>query len=572
MNDSSVHPSEGPPQAFPPGKIPVSPQHAALNPITAAQVDAIFAPWNRSDSPGCALAVMHGGRIVYQHGYGMADLSHDVIITPSTPFHAASVSKQFAAAALVLLDADGKLSLEDDVRDYVAELPDFGARIRIRHLIQHTSGLRDQWELLNFAGYRYSLDLITDEDVMSLVVRQTALNFPPGSQHLYCNTGYTLLGQIVKRVTGLSLREFTTQRIFEPLAMASTHFRDDHAEINKGEALGYERAKDGSYRLSVTNFDTVGATSLYTTVEDLAKWEENFYTQAVGGAEFTRRMTRTDPLTTGKENRYAMGLMTGSYRGLAIVEHSGADAGYRAHLIRFPQQHFSVAILCNTVMDACALSRQVADICLRESFTQPPPPVCESSEPMRLERSNLEVKVGFYLERDTGVLLQLSAGDGVLEVSMGDDEKQALCSDGQGTFWLPVVAQPARFEPAAGEARRLLVERDGQAPQIWDRLPACRIADRAMRQWVGTYYSEELDTLYRIDGRHGHLVLTRKRYHDQPLAAAGRDLFAMSCQSNWWMMTAIRFERDAAGRVSAMLLTSARCRNVRFTRQQGSEN
>jgi CubicO group peptidase (beta-lactamase class C family) len=221
----------------------------------------------------------------------MADLSHDAPITPQTPFHVASVSKQFTAAAILLLADQGKLSLDDDVHQYLPEVPDFGARITLRHLLHHTSGLRDQWDLLDLAGYRYSFDLINDEDVMSLVRRQEELNFAPGAEYLYSNTGATLLGQIVARVSGQSLRQFTTQNLFEPLGMTSTHFRDDHTEINKGEAFGYVRAKDGSFKLSVTNFDTVGATSLYTTVEDLAKWDENFYTMKVSGPAKPRRRT-----------------------------------------------------------------------------------------------------------------------------------------------------------------------------------------------------------------------------------------------------------------------------------------
>ena len=234
------------------------------------RVDTLFQKMDTTVSPGCALAVMKDGRILYKRGYGMADLEHNVPITPSTVFHVASMSKQFTAASILMLAQDGKLSLDDPVRKYIPELPDFGTLVTIRQLIHHTSGLRDQWDLLGLSGWRYSLDLITDDDVLSVVSRQRDLNFPPGSKHLYSNTGYTLLAQIVKRVSGQSYREFTEARIFEPLHMKSTHFRDDHAEIIKNMAYGYEPAKD-TYRISITNFDTVGATSLLTTVEDLER-------------------------------------------------------------------------------------------------------------------------------------------------------------------------------------------------------------------------------------------------------------------------------------------------------------
>jgi CubicO group peptidase (beta-lactamase class C family) len=302
------------------------------------QVDKVFAKWDSTASPGCAVSVIKDGHIIYKRGYGMADLDHDVPITTETVFHVASISKQFTAASILLLAKEGKLSLDDDVRKYITELPDFGTRITLRHLIHHTSGLRDQWELLGLAGWRYSLDLITDDDVLELMSHQKELNFKPGERHVYCNTGYTLLAQVVKRVSGQSLREFTTARIFQPLGMQNTHFRDDHAEIVKHIAYGYVdgRAGDG-YRLSVTNFDTVGATSLLTTVEDLARWDENFYHPRVGDAELVKQQLQRGRLNNGKELDYAFGLQHGKYRGLPTVDHDGADAGYRADLLRFPE-------------------------------------------------------------------------------------------------------------------------------------------------------------------------------------------------------------------------------------------
>ncbi len=330
-----------------------------------ARVDRIFQKWNRTDSPGCALSVMRDGHIIYEHGYGMADLDHDVTITPSTVFHVASMSKQFTAASIVLLAQQGKLSLDDDVRKYIPELPNFGTPITIRNLIHHTSGLRDQWALLELAGWRYSLDLITDDDVMSVVTRQKELNFRPGDKYVYSNTGYTLLGLIVKRVSGVSLREFTTENIFEPLAMKSSHFRDDHAEIVKNNAYGYEAEKNGGFRLSITNFDTVGPTSLHTTVEDLALWDENFYHPRVGGPDFTSQMVERGKLNNGEQIEYAFGLVIGKYNGLPTVEHGGADAGYRSAMTRFPEQHFSTAVLCNSSDTfPVLLAQKVADIYL----------------------------------------------------------------------------------------------------------------------------------------------------------------------------------------------------------------
>src|ERR1700689_1518981 len=208
-------------------------QGQTLSPEMAAKVDKVFEKWNRTDSPGCAVGVYKDGQTVYEHGYGMANLNDDVPITPETVFHVASMSKQFTAASILLLAQQGKLSLDDDVHKYIPELPDFGERITLGQMMHHTSGLRDQWSLLGLAGWRYSQDLITDDDVMSVLVHQTTLNFKPGEKYMYSNTGFTLLAIVVKRVSGMSFREYTTKNIFEPLGMAPTHFPDDHEEIIK---------------------------------------------------------------------------------------------------------------------------------------------------------------------------------------------------------------------------------------------------------------------------------------------------------------------------------------------------
>ena len=240
------------------------------------------------------------------------------------------------------------------------ELPDFGTPITIRHLIHHTSGLRDQWELLILAGWRYSLDLITDDDVLQVMARQKDLNFRPGAEHLYCNTGYTLLAVIVKRVSGQSFREFTTARLFKPLGMTRTFFRDDHAEVVKRQAYGYVPARD-TFRLSVTNFDTAGATSLHTTVEDLALWDRNFSDGRVGGPDFIATVLKKGTLANGDELPYASGLVHGTYRGLPTVGHGGSDAGYRSDYLRFPGERTSIAALCNlSTANPSELTRRVA--------------------------------------------------------------------------------------------------------------------------------------------------------------------------------------------------------------------
>ena len=535
---------------------------AAASRLLHDQTDKVFAKWDSTVSPGCALSVMQDGQIVYKRGYGMADLDHDVAITPETIFHVASISKQFTASAIVLLAQDGKLSLDDDVRKYITELPDFGARITIRHLIYHTSGLRDQWALLGLAGWRYSLDLITDDDVIELMSRQKDLNFQPGEKHVYCNTGYTLLAQIVKRVSGQSFREFTIKRIFEPLGMTNTHFRDDHAEIVKHMAYGYEEGKGRNvYRLSVTNFDTVGATSLLTTVEDLAHWDENFYHPRVGGPTLVAQQLQRGKLTSGKELDYAFGLEHGKYRGLPTIDHGGADAGYRADLLRFPEQHFSVACLCNQAeTNPSDLTRKVADIYLAGQLKEPPPARLESSaKPVSVPDERLSQYAGLYWKKDEERAMRILQKDGKLFLPESEEERLELAPIADNRFLLVVFPVAFTFDQAAPSAPwRLSIQGPGQEkPDVFERVTQAQPTLDELNAYAGSYVSEEIEPVYRIIVENGILVLKRLKSKPEKLQPTLVDYFEGSNGD-------LHFQRDQSGKISGFVLNSDRIKNFRF--------
>jgi CubicO group peptidase (beta-lactamase class C family) len=486
----------------------------------------------------------------------MADLDHDIPITPSTVFHVASVSKQFTAASILLLAQEGKLSLDDDVRKYIPELPDFGQRITIRHLIHHTSGLRDQWDLLGLAGWRYSLDLITDEDVLSVIARQRDLNFRPGERHLYCNTGYTLLAQIVKRVSGQSFREFTSANIFVPLGMKNTHFRDDHAEIVKDMAYGYVPSAD-TFKLSITNFDTVGATSLLTTVEDLALWDENFYSPRVGGKELTDQMLQRGKLNSGEQLDYAFGLTLGKYKGLPTVDHGGSDAGYRSDLLRFPEQHFSVACLCNVSVNPSQLTRQVADIYLAKDLKPEPP---KPEEPaVKLTEAQLAGKVGIYYNPDGDAIRKVVLRDGTLRAQIGSRSIE-LRPLSEVRFRPAGQAGEVHFEPAGAAAMRLIsVPDSGAKATVYERAEEFKPAPAQLQEYVGLYRSDEIEAAYRIGIQDGKLVIDRLKSKTVQLDPAIKDLFTSSEGS-------IRFTRNPQSKVTGFVLNSGRILNFRFNK------
>jgi CubicO group peptidase (beta-lactamase class C family) len=349
---------------------------AAVDSSVHGRVDRIFAQWDRTDSPGCALGVYQNGRVEYARGYGMANLELGVALSPQSVFDIGSTSKQFTAMSIMLLAREGKLSLEDDIRKYIPELPPYGKTITIRHILTHTSGIRDYLTLWALAGVD-DADLTTDQDALDLIARQKELNFAPGEQWLYSNSGFFLASIIVQRVSGKTLAQFAAERIFAPLGMTHTRFNNDHMAVIPNRATGYAPRDSGSgWATAMSNFEQMGDGAVQTSIEDMLRWDENFYTGTVGGMETLASMQKTASLNDGKQQTYALGLMIDKFRGLRTVSHGGSWAGYRAELLRFPDQHLSVSCLCNLARtNPSQLARRVAEIYLGDRMT----PAAEAS-------------------------------------------------------------------------------------------------------------------------------------------------------------------------------------------------
>jgi CubicO group peptidase (beta-lactamase class C family) len=386
-------------------------------------VDEIFGDLTKAGSPGCALGVYRDGKMVYSKGYGLANLEENVPVTPQSVFDIGSTSKQFTAASTLLLEKQGKLSLNDDVRKYIPELPDYGQKVTILHLLNHTSGLRDYLTVMDLAGINTD-SVTTDEDALQLIFRQKALNFAPGSDWLYSNTGFFLLSVIVKRASGETLREFAAQNIFTPLEMTHTQYRDDHTSLIANRALAYDVKEKGvGYRLDVSYFEQTGDGAVHTSVEDLLRWDENFYSGQIGGKSFLAEIQEPGKLNSGKALDYAKGLFIEDYRGLHTVSHGGAWGGYRAELLRFPEQHFSVACLCNLGSTRpSSRAHRVADVYLGSLMK--PKEVKKETEERRekgqhlisLSAEQLKIYEGDYWSEELGVTYQMGTADGKLKV------------------------------------------------------------------------------------------------------------------------------------------------------------
>jgi CubicO group peptidase (beta-lactamase class C family) len=390
-----------------------------------AAVDGVFADFAKPGSPGCSVAVARDGKLLYAKGYGMANLELDVPLSPSSVFDIGSTSKQFTAASILLLEKQGKLSIDDDVHKFLPELPVYGKKITILNMLNHTSGLRDYLVLFELSGENTD-SVSTDEEAVALIARQKALNFDPGSEYLYSNTGYFLLSVIVKRVSGKSLRDFAAENIFQPLDMTHTQYRDSHTSLIANRVLAYEALEKGTrYTLNVSYFEQTGDGAVHTTVADLLKWDENFYSAKVGGRELLAEMQQTATLTSGKHLSYAKGLSVGSYRGLHTVRHGGSWGGYRAELLRFPDQHFSVVCLCNrSDGNPSRHANQVSEIYLGNLMKEKPPTKDDDDEEDSKPRPKISVPdaelaalAGDYSSDELGVTYRFSIANGKLTLA-----------------------------------------------------------------------------------------------------------------------------------------------------------
>jgi len=542
---------------------------------SAGRVDQLFAPWDKPDAPGASIAMVQDGEIVFEAGYGSAQLEYGIPITPSTIFHVASVSKQFTAFSVAMLADQGKLSLDDDIRKYLPEMPDFGHTITIRHLIHHTSGLRDQWNLLVMGGWRMD-DVITREQVLRVMSHQRELNFPPGEEMLYCNTGYTLLAEIVARVSGQSFPEWTQENIFAPLGMTSTHFHDDHQFVVPNRAYSYGNdVRRGGFNKSVLSYANVGATSLFTTVGDLAKWSDNLDNGTVGGERVIEQVLTRAVLNDGDTVGYAFGLGIGAYRGLPTVSHTGGDAGFRSVLMKFPEQDFAVAILSNHgAFNPGGMGQLVANIYLEQEIAvaeaalaaaSPEEPGAETDEEATataVDPAVLEGYVGQYVLPE-GAVLTITYEDGQLMAQAPGAPRVELIHDGDATFH--VVDPPVTVT--------FLTDNDGRVPAltVGDGLEEARAPRLAafdpdnldLEQYVGVFYSPELETMYTLIVEEGQLMARHMRHEPTTLTPEAADRF----RGSQFYLGQVRFERDAEGEVIALRASNGRVRNLLFEKR-----
>jgi CubicO group peptidase (beta-lactamase class C family) len=550
--------------------IGASAQSPASRDSIDSRIAAIFAPFARTDAPGCVVSVFRAGAVLYTGGFGMADVSHDIPLTDTTRMAIASMSKQFTAMAVLLLEAEGKIRLKDDIRRYIPELPVFGQPITIRHLLNHTSGLRDYWNLFDMAGWRTS-DVETQTDLLWLLHRQEGLNYPTGTEFLYNNTGYSLLALLVERVSGTTFRRFVTERVFGRLGMAHSDVKAEVGQVVKGLATGYWGHDPAALRVARPPFSFTGPTGVVTTVRDLARWDANFYAPRVGTRALLDSMSTPQRLDDGTTIGYGMGLFIGTHRGRRMISHAGSDPGYKADFIRFPEDSLSVAVLCNAFDIApTPLALQVADFYLPATAraTTAPPVSAPEVMPAPDISSRIPVRTlaGLYWNNTSGGLHRFFEENDQLVLDGGGEGRFPLAALGNNAYRL--TAAPRRFVftfvQRPGVPIALEVDVEGSPPRTYARVPEATRAATPLGRLAGTYYSRELDMTWTLVLHAGKLVLQRPRVEPVPLTNLFGNVFL---SENGFLL---EFSRDKSGKPVSVDVTTERVRRLRFTRGRGT--
>ncbi|HVM48740.1 MAG TPA: serine hydrolase domain-containing protein [Candidatus Acidoferrum sp.] len=539
----------------------------AANAGIAQRLDELLNGTCKAGAPGFSVAVIQHGKPVYEKGFGLANLEYDIPVRPQTIYHVASVSKQFTAMALVLLEQDGKLSLEDDVHKYLPELPDYGHPVTIRQLLQHTSGIRDQWQTLALAGWRLD-DVITQDQILRVLFRQKELNFVPGTRHLYSNGGYTLAAEIVTRVAGKPFPDFCRERIFNPLGMAHTHFHIDHRRIVHDRAYSYSKSEHG-YEAEPLNYANVGATSLFTTAPDLTRWLDNFRDFKVGGRRALDRLQEQAVLADGTKIGYALGVEIGKHGGSRTVSHAGGDAGYRSFVVWFPDQELGVAVLSGLAsFDCSGTAFKAAETVLgthpAAEANKAPAPAAAGPKPkyVKLESRMLKQFAGAY-KLDAGLIANFLEKDGVLVAEVPGQGTVQLHPLATNRFFVEMPEGELEFSAQSDGGMRLKFAHVNGRKVTGERIAKGPWAPKDLEDFQGVYWSGELETQYTIKLKEGKLTAEHIRHGTIDLVPLMPDRFAAQA----WFMAEVKFQRDSSGKVTGMTLGGGRITGILFKRK-----
>lgn len=531
-------------------------------------IDSIFSEWNKNDSPGCSLGIIQDNVLVYAKGYGLANMEYNIPNSASSVFRIGSTSKQFTAACIVLLAEQKKLNLNDNLKSLFPDFPSYAEKITIKHLLNHTSGIRDYLMISYLKGLSDD-DYYTDGDVMNWLTNQSDLNFAPGDEYLYSNSGYWLLGQIVKKVSGVNMADFAKKEIFTPLGMSNTHFHNNHTEIVKNRASGYVPGDNDNYTISMTTLDMIGDGGIFTSINDIKKWDDAYYKSEILSKEFWRMMTKQGVLNNGEVINYASGLNVGDYKGLKTIRHGGAFVGFRAELLRFPDQKLSIAIFANRGdANPSGKANQVADLLLKENFTnvgvenQDQKDV-KKDELVHLKTNELENFSGHYWNNTNSLARKVYVKNDTLIYFRSETNESKLVPISKNEFKMINVQADilVKFEVNELGENTMSFKANGGKPSISiEYIPKVYTKDELL-QLSGRYYSSELDVYYSLKPEGDLLMLYINDRKKSSLSSIMKNLFSNDDYGIF------QFNNDDEGRLSSFRLAAGRVKNLKFKKQ-----
>lgn len=524
-------------------------------------IDAIFSQWNNT-TPGASLGIIKDAKLVYAKGYGLANLEYDIPNSPTSVFRIGSTSKQFTAACIVLLEQQGKLIFDNTLKSYFPDFPEYAKKITVRHLLNHTSGIRDYLQLTYLKGFSDD-DFYTDATLMKMLLAQTDLNFEPGEEFTYSNSGYWLLGQIVEKASGMNMADYAAQEIFKPLGMTNTHFHNNHTQIVKNRASGYVPKRDGGFRISMTTLDMIGDGGIFTSIEDIKKWDDAYYNSTVLNREFWNIMTTNGKLNNGEKIDYAAGLFVEDYKGINHINHGGAFVGFRAELLRFPEQKLSIAIFANRGdANPSRMAYQIADILLKDDLKEEE---AETEEIAPQPKSKVSVIAlpqmeGTY-EIEAGLSFTVKATSTGLDVTQNWNKSNYIIERTQGNTFVIPNQENLDFTFSTlenNETQTITIVQNGNVSTATRVIPF-DMSTITLSDYVGNFYSKELDVTYHTSIKDEILLIAIA--DQEPVEATVTTMDQFSTQ-----LGLVRFMRFN-DRISGFELDSGRVVKLKFNRK-----
>lgn len=536
---------------------------AQISDTQLQKIDSLFLDWNKPNHPGGTVGIMQNGRTVFSKAYGLASLEYLAPNSPSTIFNIASVSKQFTAMGIVVLQQQGKLSVDDDIRKHLPELPDFGETITIRHMLHHTSGLRSLHAILGLAGWRGD-DARTNEDINRFMLNQQDLNFKPGDEYVYCNTGYMLMVNIIEKITGEEFPKWMKESVFQPLGMINTYVEDNYSRVVSNNATSYYAGEDNEFDRAVEYWGYVGSGNMHSTTDDLLRWLENFNDPQSSWKDHFDILQTMDKFNNGRENTYAFGVNIGDFNGFRSVGHGGAIGGFRSNIITYPEKELSIAILTNFSSGSPGQkSNTIAEIILgvegdEENISN------GIIKTIKLSSKALEKYEGLYWNSTSNYSRKIYSKNDTLRFFRSENNESPIVPIAKDEFQMLGISVNLKIKFDKGENKSTMtVTIDDGEPIVSQGYTPTDPSKEELALYTGKYYSPELETTYIISLENDSLTCHHSRHGDFRMKRIKKDILEGD-----WPLSNAKFRRDEDGNITGMLVSNGRVRNLWFEKQE----